>query len=86
MTAKAKGQIELICNKATIPHFTKEKFENLNIVLPPVDEQRAIASYLDSKCDEIDSLIELKRQKIEALKDYKKSIIFEAVTGKTSID
>ena len=83
MTAKAKGQIELISNKATISHFTKEKFENLNIVLPPVDEQRAIASYLDTKCHEIDTLISIKQQKIETLKEYKKSIIFEAVTGKT---
>lgn len=53
--------------------------------LPPLEEQQAIASYLDAKCREIDSLIDLKRQKIEALKDYKKSIIFEAVTGKTDI-
>ena len=47
-----------------------------------MDEQQDIASYLDSKCSDIDRLIALKQQKIESLKDYKKSVIYEAVTGK----
>lgn len=85
MTAKAVGHIDLICNKATIPHFTKEKFENILIPLPPPTEQRAIADYLDQKCAEIDELITIKQQKIDALKEYKKSVIFEYVTGKKEI-
>lgn len=85
MTAKAVGHIDLICNKATIPHFTKEKFENILIPLPPPTEQRTIADYLDRKCAEIDELIAIKQQKIEALKEYKKSVIFEYVTGKKEI-
>ena len=48
-------------------------------------EQRSISAYLDEKCADIDRLISLKQQKIEALKDYKKSVIYEAVTGKTEI-
>lgn len=56
------------------------------IPFPPLSEQQAIASYLDGKCSEIDSLIAIKQQKIEKLKDYKKSVIYEAVTGKTNID
>ena len=68
-----------------LPSMTQTILGNLNIAVPPISEQQAIASYLDAKCREIDSLIDLKRQKIEALKDYKKSIIFEAVTGKTDI-
>ena len=48
-------------------------------------EQRSIAAYLAAKCADIDRLISLKQQKIEALKDYKKSVIYEAVTGKTEI-
>lgn len=57
----------------------------MRIILPPLPEQQSIASYLDKKCSEIDSLIALKRQKMEMLKDYKKSIIYEAVTGKMNI-
>lgn len=56
------------------------------IVYPSQDEQRSIASYLDEKCADIDRLISMKQQKIESLKDYKKSVIYEAVTGKTIIE
>lgn len=59
--------------------------EKLSILVPPLNEQHSIASYLDIKCSEIDSLIALKRQKIESLNAYKKSVIYEAVTGKTII-
>ena len=54
--------------------------------LPSLPEQHSIATYLDTKCSEIDSLIALKRQKIESLNAYKKSVIYEAVTGKTIIE
>jgi type I restriction enzyme S subunit len=57
-----------------------------SIILPPQEEQLSIASYLDEKCADIDHLIELKQQKIEKLKDYKKSVIYEAVTGKINIE
>lgn len=48
-------------------------------------EQQSIADYLDQKCSEIDALISIKQQKIEKLKDYKKSLIFECVTGKRKV-
>ncbi len=81
----SRGYVEYICNKATIPHFTKEKLSGTIIPIPPLSEQQSIATYLDTKCSEIDSLIAIKQQKIETLKDYKKSVIYEAVTGKMSI-
>ena len=81
----SRGYVDYICNKATIPHFTKEKLSGTIIPIPPVSEQHAIATYLDTKCSEIDSLIAIKQQKIETLKDYKKSVIYEAVTGKMTI-
>ncbi len=80
-----KGYVDYVCNKATIPHFTKDKLSSMPIPLPPLSEQHSIASYLDNKCFDIDRLIALKQQKIESLKDYKKSVIYEAVTGKTEI-
>lgn len=70
----------------TIPTIAQEKINNFKIILPPEHEQLEIVSLLDTKCTEIDSLISLKQQKIETLKEYKKSVIFEAVTGKTCIE
>ncbi len=80
-----RGYVDYICNKATIPHFTKDKLSETLIPLPPLPEQHSIATFLDKKCSEIDSLISLKQQKIERLKEYKKSIIYEAVTGKKQV-
>jgi hypothetical protein len=65
--------------------LTAEDFGAIKTIMPPFDEQQAIASYLDSKCADIDRLIAVKQHKIEKLKDYKKSVIYEAVTGKTEI-
>ena len=80
-----KGYVDYVCNKATIPHFTKDKLSSMPIPLPSLSEQQTIASYLDEKCSEIDKLIVVKQKKIEKLTDYKKSIIYEAVTGKTNL-
>ena len=81
----SRGYVDYVCNKATIPHYTKEKLSKTIIALPPLNEQRAIATYLDTKCSEIDSLIALKQTKIEELKEYKKSVIYEYVTGKKEV-
>ena len=64
--------------------YTDDLFA-INCIFPPIAEQLAIAEYLDTKCGEIDRLIETKRQKIETLKEYKKSVIYDAVTGKTDL-
>ena len=66
-------------------HVTTGVFNNYIIPLPPIEEQKAIADCLDTKCSEIDSLITLKQSKIESLKEYKKSIIYEYVTGKKEV-
>ena len=58
---------------------------NLIVVTSPLSEQQSIADYLDKKCSEIDELISIKQQKIEKLKEYKKSLIFECVTGKRKV-
>lgn len=52
---------------------------------PTLSEQQIIADYLEKKCSEIDRLIDIKQNKISELKEYKKSIIFEYVTGKKYI-
>lgn len=80
-----QSQIRLLMAGSAMPRVTLKKINTLNGLQLSIDEQRAIAKYLDSKCSEIDRLISMKRQKIETLKVYKKSIIYEAVTGKTII-
>lgn len=61
-------------------------FGDFWVIVPTPTEQQQIADYLDNKCTEIDSLITIKQQKIEELKDYKKSIIYEYVTGKKEVN
>ncbi|MBR3422270.1 MAG: restriction endonuclease subunit S, partial [Ruminococcus sp.] len=63
-------------------------FSNLGkftISVPPISEQNEIVEYLDSKCAEIDSIIAEKKQQIETIEEYKKSLIFEYVTGKKEV-
>ena len=75
-------QVERGVVGGTIPTISQEKINNFFVVIPPLAEQQAIADYLDKKCGEIDELITIKQQKIESLKEYKKSVIYEYVTGK----
>lgn len=67
------------------PNISQDKIKNTWLPIPPLSEQQSIANYLDQKCSEIDELISIKQQKIEKLKDYKKSLIFECVTGKRKV-
>ena len=53
--------------------------------LPPKEEQQIIVSYLDEKCSQINHLIALKQSKIEKLEQYKRSLIYEYVTGKKEV-
>lgn len=78
-------QVECGVVGGTIPTIAQEKIYNFMVILPLKDEQQLIVSYLDKKCSEIENLIAAKQQKIEMLKDYKKSLIFECVTGKKEI-
>jgi len=67
------------------PLITATKIKNVYVPILELDEQQSIASYLDTKCSEIDALIAIKQAKIEELKEYKKSVIYEYVTGKKEI-
>lgn len=59
-----------------------DMFNNFLITVPPYDEQKIIAEYLDAKCAEIDNLISSKEKLISELETYKSSLIYEFVTGK----
>lgn len=62
-----------------------EALNNTIILLPPLDEQQEIADYLDNKCAEIEQIIADKKTQIETLDGYKKSLIYEYVTGKKEV-
>lgn len=60
-------------------------FENTMVPMPPIKEQKKIAAFLDTKSTEIDSLIGEKKRQLEVLDSYKKSLIYEYVTGKKEV-
>lgn len=60
-------------------------FKNFFILMPPIEEQNEIASYIDKKTQEINNVIETTKNQVEKLKEYRQSIISEAVTGKIKI-
>lgn len=72
-------------NIVTRASLSQDLLKSLAVVLPPMNEQHQIATYLDEKCSEIDALIAIKQKKIEELKEYKKSLIYECVTGKKEV-
>lgn len=61
------------------------EFAKLMVYYPPLDEQQEIADYLDNKCAEIEQIIADKKSQIETLDGYKKSLIYEYVTGKKEV-
>ena len=67
------------------PKLSQENLKNILLPVPPLSEQQQIAEYLNKKCAEIDELISIKQQKIEKLTEYKKSLIYEYVTGKKEV-
>lgn len=60
-------------------------FNNFLLPVPPTTEQKAIADYLDAKCADIDAAIAGKQKQLDVLKEYKKSLIYEYVTGKKEV-
>ena len=66
--------------------LSQELLKRLPVLLPPIDEQLTIAAHLEQKCSNIDEAINKKYAVIEKLIKYKKSLIYEAVTGKKVVE
>lgn len=62
-----------------------DEFRDIRVVFPPLQEQQRIADFLDDKCAEIDSIIETKQKQLDILAEYRKSLIYEYVTGKKEV-
>ncbi len=70
---------------AKMPRVSSETILSLSYCLPPLEEQSAIVDYLEKKCSRIDSAISKAKREIELLREFKQSVITEAVTGKIKV-
>lgn len=72
-------------NLVTRASLGQSLLKSMPVLLPPLEEQKEVADYLDAKCAEIDKLIAKKEQLVKELESYKKSLIYEVVTGKREV-
>lgn len=79
-TIKDKGYVDVLCNKSTIAHFTAEKVAAVPVPLPPNEEQRGVAEFLDHETAKIDALVAEQERLIELLKEKRQAVISHAVT------
>lgn len=70
---------------STSPHVNISTIRNYYIPIPPIPEQRRISTYLFERCGAIDAIIKSKQSLIDDLESYKKSLIYEVVTGKRRV-
>ena len=70
---------------SSMQNISQGQFSNVHVSLPIKDQQKQIADYLDSKCEKIDFTINKKQKLIDKLTEYKKSLIYEVVTGKKEV-
>lgn len=77
---KEKGFIDVVCNKATIAHFTADKVNNLTVALAPEPEQRLIAEFLDRETGKIDALVEQQETLLKQLEEKRAATISHVVT------
>lgn len=85
LSATFTEQVSVSTNRVKMPKLNKEELGKMDVVLPPKEDQDAVVNYLDTKTAEIDALIASKERQVELLREYRKSIIFEAVTGKFKV-
>lgn len=81
----ASTQTTIFMNGTCAANLSAENVGNYYITLPISAEQKEIANYLDAKCAEIDGLVAKKEQLVKELESYKKSLIYEVVTGKREV-
>ena len=69
----------------TFKEISATSFGNVLLPHPEVTEQKEIVRHLDAKCLQIDSIVRAKQQQLSTLEEYKKSLIYEYVTGKKEV-
>jgi len=83
--ANSKGEVEKVCSKATIAHYTLVKIKRTKVPIPSPAEQKIISSFLDSETSKIHNAIDKIENEIVKLEEYRKSLIYEVVTGKVKV-
>lgn len=84
MTSNAE-RMNFLSTGALQANLSRSAFEHLKVQFPPYSEQQEIAAYLDDKCADIDALVAKKQQYLTEIENYKKSMIYEYVTGKKEV-
>lgn len=77
---KSRGKAKL-----KVVHISASDIGNIRLALPSIQEQKAISNFLDTKCSEINEIIMKRKEQLEVLNEYKKSLIYEYVTGKKEV-
>ena len=78
-------QYNLLGSGTTFKEISATSFANFALPSPRIGEQETMVAYLDRECSKVNCLISLKQTKIEKLNQYKKSLIYEYVTGKKEV-
>lgn len=87
LSAYFVSQVSLIIqDRVKMPKINQEELGEIKVVVPSQQEMLTIADYLNSKCSEIDTLLQNYDEQITVLEEYKKSLIYEYVTGKKNIN
>ena len=81
----SKEQMLMIAIGGTQPNISQQLLKNLKIIVPMYDEQLKITDFLDKKCSEIDSIISKKERQLDLMKEHRKSLIYEYMTGKKRV-
>lgn len=80
-----RSQLRKNANGTKVYSVTQKMFKAVSCLVPPIEEQLKIVAYLEQKCDAIDRVISYKLTIINTLAEYKKSLIYEVVTGKKEV-
>lgn len=75
----------VIKDRVKMPKINQDELGQIKILVPPMKEQKGIAEYLDARCAEIDGVVNKKREQLSVIDAYKKSVIYEYVTGKKEV-
>ena len=84
-STETRQRLITLANTVTMTTISQPKLASIEIMLPPLSEQQTIVDYLDQRSREINNLIATEQRKIELLKEYRQSLISEAVTGKIDV-
>ena len=77
---------DIAAQKSTRPELSIDEIKTIHVLLPQtIEEQIEIVAYLDAKCIQIDGAIQNKKEQLVTLDEYKKSLIYEYVTGKKEV-